>query len=333
MLLKVLKEGRPLYQHGIRDLKLPIQPIFCGDENCEFCAGKDGERIEDFKTWAPSNALIVLDEVQRQYRVRGRAAKVPQFVGDLETHRHLGVDFIMVTQDPRLLDQNIRRLVTMHHHLEPGFLGSIKATFMECRDDPKRGGGGVRSKFTPPKEAFQYYKSAELHTKIKKPIPKGLYIAGLAVLLGVVMVPMAINAVRGRVDRLANPSGVEVVEAPVVEETPPGFLGGIQGAVQSAAVQSGPDDSVESRSTFDFDPAIPGVLESAPAYVGMVSFRDHPRRAACLQSGSRCRCYTQQGTDYPTTLAQCQAFIQGRVSSFNPYQSPASMYQASPVTQ
>jgi len=315
MILDYLKGARPVYQHGIRDLTLDVLPLICGDDSCEFCAGKTGQSMHDFKAWAPVNAVLVLDEIQRQFRVRGRAAPVPQFVADLETHRHLGIDIVCITQDPRLVDQNIRRLVTLHQHLEPSLVGSRKTTWMQCQDNPKGAKGGETVTFSPPKRAFGHYVSAELHTKIKKPIPKGFYVLAIGLVFGIFGGYFAIQKVRsGFIPEPVEAeqiSGAEAVTAEPVEL----FADSVPEEPQAR----------DLSLPFNTTPAVAGVLESAPAYAGMVRYRDYPRRAACVQSVSRCRCYTQQGTDYPTSLQQCEAFIEGRVSSFNPYQSPAPM--------
>jgi len=316
---------RPIYQHSVRGLKVPHTPIFCRDRDCEFCGGglRDGRAvgddvlfIDEFKKWAPPNAVIVLDEVQRQYRVRGRAAQVPQFVQDLETNRHGGVDLYMVTQSPQLIDLNIRKLVNVHHHLEPHLLGIRKRTFMGCQSSPEKAKGGEESTYKPDKKTFDQYVSAELHTKIVKPIPKAVYLLGFAVVLAVGGGYAAVGKVRS-LFRLTDdvPEVVDGSASDVVQEAAADLGGSPEHAQELLAAAQ--------AARFDFSPVVDGVLESASIYAGMASPRDFPRRAACVKAGARCRCYTQQATDYPTTKQQCEAFIEGRVSSFNPYAPPA----------
>jgi len=338
LLLKLQKDTanpRLVYQHGVRGLKLPAVQIYCDDLNCEFCgsplpeqsldgvkkavddikASRRGRlRIEDFRDWCPPNGVIVLDEVQQQYRVRGRAAPVPKFVMDLEVNRHSGVDLYLLTQNPKLIDSNIRDLFNVHYHLEPNLLGIHKRTFMGCEVNPRRATTGETVPYKPDPATFEWYNSAELHTKIKKPIPKGFYVLGVALLFGVVGGYFALQNLTSRfAPQLAEVQEIPQVEAVIAES--------VEHVVESVEQPHSPDFS----QAFDTTPTIPGVLESAPAFAGMVRYRDHPRRAACILSGSRCRCYTQQGTDYPTALSECKAFIEGRVSSFNPYRAPVPM--------
>jgi hypothetical protein len=75
------KEKRPVFYSGITDLALDWQEI-------------DAEKWMD----APDGALIVIDECQRIFRPRGSAAKVPEYVSALETHRHKGLDLFLISE-------------------------------------------------------------------------------------------------------------------------------------------------------------------------------------------------------------------------------------------
>ncbi|MBK6279115.1 MAG: hypothetical protein IPF57_13690 [Gammaproteobacteria bacterium] len=72
-LLKI--QGRALYVDGIPELQISHE-----------VAGP----LDDWMTWAPDGALIVVDECQRIWRPRGTGSKVPESVSALETHRHRG---------------------------------------------------------------------------------------------------------------------------------------------------------------------------------------------------------------------------------------------------
>src|SRR5690606_3202457 len=97
---KAAKEGREVYYDGIKDLKLPW--------------------IEHPATeWMklPPNSIMVIDECQRHFRPRANGSVVPPCIAEMETHRHLGIDLVLITQHPMLLDQNIRRLCGLHFHV------------------------------------------------------------------------------------------------------------------------------------------------------------------------------------------------------------------------
>ena len=46
----------------------------------------------------PAGAIIVVDECQKYMPARRGAADAPQWIKDLSTHRHLGLDFILISQ-------------------------------------------------------------------------------------------------------------------------------------------------------------------------------------------------------------------------------------------
>ena len=123
----------------------------------------------------PAGSLVVIDESQRFFRNRPPGAPVPDYVAALETHRHLGIDLVLITQDPMLIDKHVRRLAGEHFHAKLTFgLSSITMyRWQRCVDDPldfhtKKEAEKVRRKY--PKKIYKCYKSAEIHT-VKRKIP------------------------------------------------------------------------------------------------------------------------------------------------------------------
>ena len=108
------KENRPVYYSGISDLKLPW---------LELDKGEDWHGV-------PEGSIVVIDECQRVFRPRVNGAAVPEHVSKLETHRHSGIDLVLITQHPMLADNNVRRLVGQHFHVVRAF-GTKKATVHE----------------------------------------------------------------------------------------------------------------------------------------------------------------------------------------------------------
>ncbi len=134
----------------------------------------------------PAGSLVIIDEAQRFFRNRPPGATVPDYVAALETHRHLGIDLVLVTQDPMLIDKHVRRLAGEHFHAKRTFgLSSITMyRWQRCVDDPldfhtKKEAEKVRRKY--PKKIYKCYKSAEIHT-VKRKIPFRVW-ATFAVLL------------------------------------------------------------------------------------------------------------------------------------------------------
>ena len=134
----------------------------------------------------PAGSLVIIDESQRFFRNRPPGAPVPDYVAALETHRHLGIDLVLITQDPMLIDKHVRRLAGEHFHAKRTFgLSSMTMyRWQRCVDDPldfhtKKEAEKVRRKY--PKKIYKCYKSAEIHT-VKRKIPFRVW-ATFAVLL------------------------------------------------------------------------------------------------------------------------------------------------------
>ena len=134
----------------------------------------------------PAGSLVVIDESQRFFRNRPPGAPVPDYVAALETHRHLGIDLVLITQDPMLIDKHVRRLAGEHFHAKRTFgLSSITMyRWQRCVDDPldfhtKKEAEKVRR--TYPKKIYKCYKSAEIHT-VKRKIPFRVWLTFLILL-------------------------------------------------------------------------------------------------------------------------------------------------------
>lgn len=144
--------------------------------------------LEDPTRWmdCPSGSVVLIDECQRIFRSRPPGAPVPDYVSALETHRHLGIDLVFITQDPMLLDKHVRRLVGQHYHSKRTFgLNSTTMFFWQhCCDDPNgyhEKKEATKHRRNLPKKIYPYYKSAEVHT-VKRKIPFRVW-ATLALLL------------------------------------------------------------------------------------------------------------------------------------------------------
>lgn len=162
----------------------------------------EGQGVANWWEWCKPGDVIVIDEVQRMWRPRGNGSKVPQMIAELETHRHRGVDFVLITQHPMLLDQNVRRLVSRHIHVRRMWGGSraVRYEWDHC-SSPDRVSDAGKSYWPYPKDAFKYYKSAEVHTKQGGKVPAALLILGLAL---VVLPVIAYYSITG-VNRMLHP--------------------------------------------------------------------------------------------------------------------------------
>jgi len=169
MLLKNDKAAnpRPVFVMGIPDLKIEhIKAPPVEDWTEKRPDPDDPSLMLDYFTFPP-NSYLILDEAQRVYRPRAAGTKVPPYVAALETHRHTGLDIILLTQKPNLVDVNVRHLCGRHIHIRDSVLGRRLYEWPEYNDTDNKANLDAATKraFKPPKESFKYYKSSELHTK------------------------------------------------------------------------------------------------------------------------------------------------------------------------
>lgn len=319
--VKIMKEaadkGRPIFQLGIPDLKLPYIPTPAVKEWTEMRVDKDDPDQNELPYFTfPENSLIVLDEAQRIFRVRPNGAKVPDHVAAFETVRHTGVTFLLMTQNPAFLDSHIRKLVGQHIHLrDVGLMGRWYYEWPECSNPDSFSSAPIKKKWSLPKESFPLYKSSSLHIKRRYSIPPTMLM-----LIACVLVACILGW------RMYQSISQKAAPATAVTATGQGASRGAssaEGIPGVKAVQPAPP-SVKSSDGGEilaaFVPAVPGMPETAPAYADMRQVKTMPQvvGGACMHG--QCRCYTQQGTDAGLDDLQCKAWL--AKPPFDPYRDP-----------
>ncbi len=174
----------------------------------------DDEQVRHWQS-LPDGAVVAVDEAHRLFPQRTRAP-VPEFIARLDEHRHRGFDFFLVTQHPRKIDVEVRRLCGRHLHFERKFGAQVVRCFTwqrACDDvnDRREKREAVATTSRLDKSLFGLYHSAEIHTHRFRLPPKVLF-GALAVvgLLGLVV------AILSRfITTLGPADGVEVSEASV----------------------------------------------------------------------------------------------------------------------
>jgi len=185
------ESGRSVFYNGIAELKLPWTLI-------------PDEDVSRWPELVSDGSIVVIDEAQALYRPRTFGSVVPPYVSALETHRHRGLDIFFLTQNPMLVDTNVRRLVGVHRHVvRPFGLGRAVVHKWEnqVKENPERPSSRVGSdstEFTFPKDAFGLYKSAEIHTH-KRSIPRRVWWFLLLLALSVVAIYFVVQRVSDRV--------------------------------------------------------------------------------------------------------------------------------------
>jgi len=311
---------RPFFVMGIPDLKVPHSPVPPVADWVELRPDPDDATVMLPYFTFPPHSIVVIDEAQRIYRPRSAGTKVPPIVAAFETHRHTGVDFWLITQGPALLDSNIRRLVTKHWHIHPTPFGRKLLEWSQCRDPDSKSdrNDALKSNYAPPKSAFSLYRSAEVHTVVKRGIPKTAVIAVACLFLASALGVYAYQRIKTRV----NGGAAVVADAPVQKIGPaPAVLPVPVGA---------PAKSGGSLADYvaQFAPVHPDYPESAPAYDAIRIVKAVPVISGCIKTESFCRCYSQQGTKLEIQAQRCADIIANKV--FDPYREAVVVAAAAP---
>ena len=320
---KDLKD-RTLYLDGIPEVKgeiIPNLPI------------PEGETMQTWHKWAPTGAILVIDECQRVFRPRPSGSKVPDYVAELETHRHRGIDIFLLTQHPRLVDVNVRSLIGHHCHISKTNLGVRRMFEWERCGDPTSKTdveGAVKSVYTLDKKAFGVYKSAEEHTKIRTKLSRTVYAFPIVLLIVIVAAWSSYN----RWQRL-NAEEAQTQPAPVAAQAASPTAGGTAAATAADGTHAAGQYALDVKqadkphiSADDFKPAIDGQPHTAPIYdTYNKAVQTMPYPVACVQNADRCTCYTDQGTKIKGfDKALCLEYVADGL--YNPYRRQTAENQA-----
>lgn len=315
-------KDRPLYVFNIPDLKVPHEAI-------------TEEQARTWPEWAPTGALFVMDECQRVFRPRRSGSDVPAYVSEFETHRHRGLDFFLLTQNPRLIDANVRDLVGEHRHIGKTLIGLRRMLYWNsggaknpaARRDIAEASTSV---FFLPKKAFGMYKSAEEHTVVSGKLAKGVYVLPIALAATV----YGVYVLKGRYDAHTAPK-VQAAQAAKPQAS------GERAALAISEPDAGgyypsasaPAPAVERPviTAEMYTPAIPGKPWTAPVYSPHnTQITTMPYPVACVQSDTGCTCYTDQATpirDMDDGI--CRDFVANGI--YNPYLQDENPAPAAPA--
>lgn len=267
------KENRQVYYHGIEILDKEALPWV------EFL---------DSKTWheLPDGCIIVIDEAHKVFPVRPQGSKVPPHVEAIAELRHQGHNLVLITQHPMELDSAIRRRVGRHLHCVRRFGMQACAVFewSRCVENcDKTRKDAIQHEWAYNKKAFDWYKSAEIHT-IKRKIPKKVVFLAL--------VPVALIAAIWYVYSIFAKQRAPSEATPV--------------SVSASGVSVNTAAALPFKWHEDRTPRVKGLAYTAPIYDQVTQPVRAPYPAACVANANRCQCYTQQATrlDVPDELCR-----------------------------
>lgn len=310
---------RPVFVMGIPELKLPHEKTPPVAEWTVDVPSEEDETIIKSVFTFPPNSIIVIDEAQSVYRPRGSASKVPPYVAAFETHRHTGVDFWLITQEPGLLDSNIRKLVGRHFHIRDLPIGRYLYEWGECGNPDTKSSrdAAARRRYRPPKKTFDQYKSANLHLKTKKTVPFMAWVILACVIGGAFLWWRSYESISSKgkpKEPELSQNGGPVASAPA--------------ALSPPVVQAAPMPVTAADIFRNENPRIADRPETAPMYDGVRPMPvASPAIAGCVASAAKCTCFTHQATVYPAPDNVCRDYIKN--PPFNPY----AVRDASPMRQ
>jgi len=159
--------------------------------------------------------------------------------------------------------------------------------------------------YTPPKDVFDLYTSAEVHNKKpRRKLPTAFYVFGLAAALAI---GLGVYVYKNRI-------APHLAKSQAVGEQ----SGGLPPPAPSAAlhpVSVVPNRIVEAMTpTDDHNPL------SAPLYAAVVPPVVAPEIVGCVSSRSNCSCYSQQATPVFVPDEQCRDRAAGQY--YDPYRQP-----------
>ncbi len=270
--------------------------------------------FEDPTRWEelPRGSVLIVDECQKFFRAdRG----VPEYIKAMEEIRHRGIRLILLTQHPALIHGNIRALVGAHEHLvrENGKESATVYTRSRVIDNVRSDKGLAAEDhhtWAFPKDCYDLYKSAEVHT-VKRTIPHKYKRAAVMVLVA----GSILGFVVWRVNAAMQPDA---------------------GSDAQRASQPASDAPQQRRQKIDtavqyahlMQPLIDDAPFTAPGFVNR-EFASAPE-LYCISSGhmdgenwvaDSCKCLTEQGTRYAISLDKC-ADMSRNGPRYNPYKAP-----------
>jgi zona occludens toxin len=291
------ESNRDIYYRGIRELSADLGWTEISDS--------------DLQNWwtFPDGSIFVIDEVQQVWPRRSPNHPAPEAVSRLDTHRHRGFDFYIISQKPKNFDFEIRGYVGRHLHFERGYgrEGTRQLEWQTACDDPddyhrRQEANVTRIKFD--KSYYSKYHSAEVHT-FKKRIPKQFYVFGGAVFLTLFAFGFAFNNIMSRMDE---PQSAQSVN-PLTDQTnsDSGLFSGLPTGSPNREQVKTTEEYLAERV-----PRIEGMDWSAPIYDGVIEVKTWPR-PQCIRSERtlQCKCYTQQATPLDVPQELCDSVVDG----------------------
>lgn len=204
----------------------------------------------------------------------------------MSTHRHRGFDLVFMTQWPNKIHHNVRTLVGEHHHMNRAMglqrAGVVKWTRVQPDPyDEKARDKAEEEIWTYPKDLYNRYKSATLHTATYKfKIPKKVWSAVSMLVVGMVMCYVIYNGF-------------------LKPDLPQKGAKAAEGTQASASLLA---------------PASPEPHPASELFPGTGAYHSvntaaAPTVAGCVSSDRSCRCFNTDGFQIDMSRKECEALL------------------------
>lgn len=295
----------------------------------------DADWLEHLHERKQTGCVVVFDEVQRVWPNRPSMSKRPAAVEYLETHRHDGIDIVLMTQNPLLLDPAVRALVGRHLHIRRlgAFGAAIVYEWDSCSNALNYRAAFTKTPYKYNRRVFKLYHSADVHTKQTRKVPFVAWVLIGGVAGAAYFWPQVGDVIRGtsrktsssevvQVEPTGELDGMKVLPIRVEEENTRGSSSELAGPSDNRPLTA--DEYIQTLV-----PRVPDFPYTAPRYDGLTSPVRAPYPAACINSERRgCECFNQHGVKMSVRKATCIRIVQnGLFLDFEP--EPRKMQQPS----
>lgn len=242
----------------------------------------DADLLAKWPEWVKPGDLIVYDEVQKPwpYTVMNKAQD--KCITELETHRHYGIDMILMTQHPMLVNSAVHRLAGQHLHVRK--LGNSRFATVYEWDGVSRTltykAAFAKKPWRRGKEVEKTYKSSSLHTRQRRAVPTVLFGVLFAALAMAYLGPTAYGRISERI-------GGQTVKV---------------GAPQQSQAKAPQRPASASSAPVVHHPQV--LASVAPA-----ASASQPLRVVsigCVRMAKRCACYDDKGEPQEKELEFCE---------------------------
>ena len=233
----------------------------------------DNQGLRDWHTWAKPGAVIVFDEFQRAWPPRANGSKVPDDIQALDTHRHMGVDFILITQNVINTDRHVHGLVGRHLHVRRMANSHLCIVYEwdHCSRQLLYAKSLTKQPWRYSKKVFKLYRSADAHTKQPRKIPGLVWFILIAAVSVAYLGPTAYGRLQERISGGKKPE--TVAQAPSKPSQAAAPAADLQAATTAPAPEAKPKG---------------------------------PTLAGCVRSSTRCNCYDDTGQPMAPEPGTCE---------------------------